>query len=215
VAGDEKVEVEELTFEKALSLARQLKAIPGFSWDEDVILAHADHLVRWCKGALMEDGRILPPEVQAVQLVTLAQERWKKWMGPGALLELFRAKLVPVPPPSNAYHGLGEKPPIDCRSCNDFGVVKTRRGYRYCDCDQGVRMAGDPELGDRWIQLHNASTIADLTRRAKSVSAEVGEARFSQHRDFCTEMIADAEAMLADPGAGSFVTHLETKTDSA
>ena len=151
-----------LDFEKALMLARQLKAIPNFPWDDDVIKAHAGHLVRWCSGTII-DGRVWPAEAQANWLVTEVQEKWsEKWLGPGALKQIFDTKFCTVKP-ANGFQDLGKKPPIECASCADTGIVRHRGKHRYCDCRLGERMNTDSgENGSRWLARMDKSFIASF-----------------------------------------------------
>ncbi len=78
--------------EVAKSLAMRLKAIPGFPWDEDNIVATAEDLMCWCTGSIQ--GRVLTKaEEQAQWLVNELRLRWtEKWLGPGMMLKVFRSK---------------------------------------------------------------------------------------------------------------------------
>jgi|ERR1017187_2970738 hypothetical protein len=175
-----------LGYEVALRLARQLKAIPNFPWDEDVIAAHAQHLIRWCKGAIV-DGRVWPAEAQAHWLVTEVQETWvEKWLGTGAMKQLFDARFTHSKVPANGFQPLGEKPPILCSSCNDTGIVRVRGKHRYCDCELGDRMKADSgENGDKWLQRMDRSFVTSFVspvRRKPNPTIQDLEAEyFEQH----------------------------------
>ncbi len=79
-----------LTLDQAKVIARPLKAVPGFPWDEDSVTATAEDLVCWCRGAI-KDGRVWSAEDQAVWLVNEVRLRWtEKWLGPGLMLKIFR-----------------------------------------------------------------------------------------------------------------------------
>ena len=81
-----------LSFEAAKSLTRRLRSIPGFPWDEDNVVATAEDLTSWCKGAV-QGQRVWTAEDQAIWLVDEVRLRWtEKWLGPGAMLRIFRAK---------------------------------------------------------------------------------------------------------------------------
>ena len=71
-----------LTDEEAMKFARQLKGILNFPWDEEVVTAHAEHLKRWCTGAIVDGHRVWPPYSQADWLVTEAQRNGKSGRGP-------------------------------------------------------------------------------------------------------------------------------------
>jgi len=199
---------DQLDFDKALSFARQLKSIPNFPWDEDVIVAHAHHLVRWCEGAFL-DGRIWPAERQAQWLVTEAQENWEKWLGPFPLLQMFRAKFKLQHRPELKEVNLGPKPPVECSVCNDSGLVATPGGTGYCECLQGQRMATDPALGERWLDLINGKSF---NRKKDRPAMEIDEAAFEAYRASILAQISEAEAVLADPGAKSEAKEIARET---
>lgn len=194
---------DQLDSESAIHFARQLKAIPGFPWDDEVIKAHAEHLMRWCKGAIIGD-RVWPAEAQAHWLVTEVQETWDKWLGTGGLRQVFREKFHPKNRPELRPLNMGEKPPIACSICNDNGIINTPHGHRYCECDQGVQMASDPVLGGRWLQCLDRVSLIPKGRRSEwQPTAEQQEEAFHAHQSRLAAAISNAEAVLADPGAPS------------
>jgi len=160
-----------LTYEKAVELARQLKAIPNFPWDDEVVAAHARHLIRWCKGAIIDGHSVWCAEAQGAWLVTQAQETWDKWRGTAALLQLFQSKFCPTPPPSNEFQDLGERPPVRCVNCNDSGIVGEKGRKAYCQCETGEIMRSDEKLGAKWLLLINKSDLALDLRPRKRESA--------------------------------------------
>ncbi len=86
----------ELEPDIAHRLARRLKGIKGFSWDEENIDATADDLRRWCRGAEL-NGEWWPPEKQAEWLVEQARDEWREWKGMAALRALLLSKFAPGP----------------------------------------------------------------------------------------------------------------------
>ena len=88
--------LDQLDFSVALTLARTLKTIPGFAWDEENINATAGDLVAWCVGAII-NNEVWPAEAQARWLTGEARCTWDKWMSTAGLYSLFRAKFKPPP----------------------------------------------------------------------------------------------------------------------
>jgi hypothetical protein len=88
--------LDQLDKDVALTLAKTLKTIPGFSWDEENINATAGDLVAWCVGAIV-NNELWPAEAQARWLVNEARRTWEKWMGTAGMYSLFRAKFSPPP----------------------------------------------------------------------------------------------------------------------
>ncbi len=100
----------ELDGDTAAELARSLKVVEGFPWDADAVKAMAEALMRWCKGAFVNNV-MWPPEAQARWLVTFTIDNWKKWLGTAELRQVFRAKFEPQPKPaSNAVVDLSNQP---------------------------------------------------------------------------------------------------------
>jgi hypothetical protein len=86
---------DELSAEVALELARSLKTVKGFPWDADTAKATAEDLMRWCKGAIV-NNLVWPAEAQARWLITQARENWDEWKGTPELKRLFSGKFAPV-----------------------------------------------------------------------------------------------------------------------
>jgi hypothetical protein len=194
---------DQLDLATALSLARQLKAIPNFPWDEEVIAAHAQHLMRWCRGQLLITG-IWSAEAQATWLVTEVQETWLKWHGTGELFKVFRQKFhAQTAPAGNTFQPLKEsdRPPILCATCKDSGIIRPTHAYEYCDCDQGLRMAADPHLGERWLALHNRDPLKERRKTYPAPDFAEQENAFLAHREQVAAQTAEAEAILADDTA--------------
>jgi hypothetical protein len=148
----------------AVELATKFKSILNFPWD--CIEATAEDLIRWCTGAIVED-HVWPPDAQARWLAREARENWEKWLGTAALKQLFDAKFHPPKPSGNAAKPLGEKPPIECSLCNDFGTVFTGNRHRYCDCKAGMLMASDPTRGEKWLRLCDRTIPAVAARERR------------------------------------------------
>jgi hypothetical protein len=205
---------DELKMEDAIRIARRLKTIPGMPWDDDVTMGNAQDLVRWCRGAILDGRNIWSAEAQAEWLVTTARETWEeKWLGTAALYGLFRAKFKPERRPELERVSLGEKPPVSCRTCGDGGTIGTPRGYKYCDCKQGVRMAADPVLGEKWLYLLNGKRLSDLPKvepRREEIDSQ--GAAFFEARLQIREIITEAEATLADDEATSEQKELARET---
>jgi hypothetical protein len=190
-----------LDYAVALGLARQLKAIPNFPWDEEVIAAHAEHLMRWCRGAILPDS-VWPAEAQAHWLVTEAQEKWEKWLGTGALKAMFEGKFpAKKAARPNEFVPRGPKPPVECASCNDFGTVRDSRGTAsYCDCEQGARMEAD--RGASWLEILNAGPASHRRSFPTGPSAQQIDAEFRAAQRRISDEIREAEAILANEDSG-------------
>ena len=115
-----------LDFKMARELATRLSTIDGFPRFEAAIIATAEDLGRWCKGAFV-GGRIVTAEAQADWLVTEAREKWETWQGTKALLTLFRSKYTPEVKPGNGFVDYANMP------C----VCGSGRKFRDC-CQPGV-----------------------------------------------------------------------------
>lgn len=151
--------------EVAMKLATQLTTILDCPRSAVAIEAYADDLVRWCRGWI-GGGNVWPPEAQARWLVREARENWEKWMGTGALKQMFDARFPPVHKAGNAAQPLGEKPPISCEKCQDNGWLRDGGRYHYCDCSLGVQISTD--LGDnarQWLQKMDRSFLDQLAVR--------------------------------------------------
>jgi hypothetical protein len=85
---------EPLAWEDALRLARSLKTIKGFAWDEANIEATAADLVGWCRGYVTAN-RVWSPQDQALDAVTAARHTWVEWTGAADLHALILAKFPP------------------------------------------------------------------------------------------------------------------------
>lgn len=149
---------DELNFGIAIQLAKTLKSIEGFSFDEAVINATAGDLMRWCKGAII-GGQVWSAENQAHWLVTEAREKWQTWNGTAGLHKLFRSKFCMVTAPERQTFDMGEKPPVSCKICNDWGMAANA----YCDCEAGQ------ELKKTW----GAKGLAEIFR-SKGITAHKG-----------------------------------------
>jgi|HubBroStandDraft_4_1064222.scaffolds.fasta_scaffold02568_9 hypothetical protein len=197
----------------AKKIAKTLKLIPGFPWDEEALEEAASDLGRWCTGAII-DNRVWPAEAQARAIVQEARLTWEKWQGMAALYAIFRAMFETAPPKLRfpVFEGL-QKPPIECRRCEDTGTVTDSRGaIVYCGCDQGEAMEADPELGARWLQVLNRSAERSrMLKRPASTSevraflrlppvVEIDES-YRVARERIAGEIAKAEAVLADETA--------------
>lgn len=135
--------IAELDLEVALKLATQLTTIADCPRSAIAIEATAQDLIRWCRGWIGQNN-VWPPEAQARWLVREARETWtEKWLGTGALKQLLDARFPSTSLPGNAAQPLGEKPPIECRNCQDNGWLCVRGRHQYCDCDLGTRMRED------------------------------------------------------------------------
>lgn len=88
--------LDQLELPVAVTLAKTLKTVPGFSWDEENINATAGDLVSWCVGAIV-NNELWPAEAQARWLVGEARRNWDKWMSTAGLYSLFRARFNPPP----------------------------------------------------------------------------------------------------------------------
>jgi hypothetical protein len=167
--------------EEALGFARRLKGVLGFPWDDDVIKAHADHIQRWCRGYIAGD-RVYPAWSQADWLLNEVELTWKKWLGTSALKELFDSKFKSKILAGNEARPLGQKPPIECSSCNDTGIIHVRGKHRYCDCQLGERIKEDSgENGKKWLALMDKSFFArptEPTRRRPNLTLQELEAEY-------------------------------------
>jgi hypothetical protein len=120
----------------AMGCARQLKAIPGFPWDEDVIVAHARYLLRWCKGSIGADGSRDAPDSQAQWLVDEAVSSWEKWQGTTALYKMFRSRY------EQPAETKSEWTPLSCEETITLGLIKAPCGV----CDDALYIGKPPNM---------------------------------------------------------------------
>lgn len=192
---------DELDFDIAMGLARRLKTIPGLTWDDDVVFAHQQLLMRWCKGAIIDGHSVWPAEAQAEWLVMTALETWTKWQGSAVLYQLFKSKFdppLPLLPPANAAQDLGEKPPIECFTCKDSGIVGGPGEKRYCSCTMGRSLEGDTQLGEKWLALINSG---GRQLKAKPVAPAIDEKTFQIAQMRRHAELQLAKATLENPAA--------------
>jgi hypothetical protein len=163
---------DELNFDAALRLARSLTTILEFPRFEDAIMATAFDLVDWCQGAIL-DGRVWAAEGQARWLVTEARRGWNKWLGTADFYALYKGKFEPSKRLERQVIDLGQKPPIQCSKCNDFGTRFNGDLYQYCECESGKQAGVD--MGESWLQLLNKTKLQ--TRSGQILGEEAGGAR--------------------------------------
>jgi hypothetical protein len=190
-----------LSSDLALKYARSLKRIKGFSWDEEVIKATAEDLRKWCVGATIK-GRVWCAEAQADWVVTEAAHSWEEWQGANAMHGLFRAKFVPAVRPGNAAVDYGLKPSTSCQACGDSGMLQTRGGYRYCDCELGQTMKKE-DWGATLLQKVNQPFLAKSVQRDEGPmpSAEDMERRSAEERRLAAQTVENARAMATSSQA--------------
>jgi hypothetical protein len=143
-------EREQLDAGLAFRLAAQLQAVPGFPRREEAIEAISDWLIDHCTGA-EHQRQHWDPERQARWLVRTAIE-WEGWRGAAGLRELLVQRFYPT---LTEYQGLGPKPRITCRCCNDWGIIVNPGGLahvEWCNCPAGEALrAEQPDL----LKCHN------------------------------------------------------------
>lgn len=178
---------DQLIFDTAKLLAERLTAIPGFPWRDSVITAHAEHLVRWCKGAII-DGFRYSAEVQAEWLVTDAQVQWDKWLGTAALFQMFQKKFGKTKTES-AVPGLAYDEAVTlglirgpCRVCGDALYTGVPPNLQYCTACQGGRHAQswygnrDLERLNREVEAHEPKFAGGLQPFTPITQEQIEEA---------------------------------------
>lgn len=137
-----------LNEEKALELARRLTIVPDFPMYSEAIEAVAEDLVMLAETAPSPDVA----EARARWLVTEIRRTWTRWSGTVDMVALYQKRFDPPVTPSNQVKDWGTKPPIQCRICNDTGVVKQEGRFCWCDCEIGIYLHFD--LPD-WLDTLN------------------------------------------------------------
>lgn len=86
---------------RALEIARRLKLIKGYPWDEEASNAAAECLMRWCTG-FIDGARVWHAEEQAeacvAELITRCAEDGLEWEGIGQLKAVFNERFKPRAP---------------------------------------------------------------------------------------------------------------------
>lgn len=84
--------------DRAAALARRLKAIKGYPWDDAATEAVAECLMKWCKG-FIEGSRVWKAEEQAEEcigeLIMRCAEEALEWEGIGQLKAVFNERFKP------------------------------------------------------------------------------------------------------------------------
>jgi hypothetical protein len=130
---------------------------------------------------------------------------WPKWLGTGALYNVFRSKFVPEKALSNAWQPPVGKPVIECAECNDTGYVGPERQRHYCHCWLGVNLKSD--LGEEWLEsINNTKSrgrkkTSQIARELGVPAAEILEERFHEFQDRAKTEITDAKQVLEDETA--------------
>jgi len=119
-------------FDQALAFARTLTLIPDFPRFEEALMATAEDLVNWCKGAFIE-GIVWAPESQAAWLVREARRKMTKWTGTAELLAIFHQKFPSIVKPGNGFVDYSNEPCI-CGS-----------GKKFKDCHKGKALPPLPD----------------------------------------------------------------------
>jgi hypothetical protein len=185
---------DELDEKSALEFARQLKAIPGFPRDDEVVAAHARYLKLWCKGAILEGERYWPAGQARWLVEEAAPLAWDKWQGPKALHDLFLSKFpkraeepkpewTPLSYEATIAKGL-IKPP--CEVCDDSLYIGKAPDMSYCTaCPAGRRNAkweGDAGLhrlncAGRPVSLRGFTAPGEVTPKQMARANEAEEKR--------------------------------------
>lgn len=154
---------DELNFDRALELARRLKTIPSFPWDDDNILATAQDLMRWCKGAF-PGGAAWSADDQADWLVTEARENWEKWRSTAELHAMFKSRFAPQPKSGNAAIDFANEPCV-CGSGERFRVCCMGKSMPPIDL-AAVKTLSDPKA---ITHMRSADEQAQLDRIAEQI----------------------------------------------
>jgi hypothetical protein len=192
---------DELAFEKAMAMARSLTTIEGFPRFEDAILATANDLMDWCRGAIIE-GRPWSAERQAAWLVAEARLNWRKWTGTGDFLALFCTKFPLKIEAGNEFHQLGLKPPVNCPHCNDNGTVRRKDGWsEWCYCEQAIAMRRETPGWLDLVNRHLAPKPRLVTQEDVPLTRERLDAMKAEEKRMVQLAIDGAENILHDPRA--------------
>jgi hypothetical protein len=142
-----------LPLQLALELAGSL-TVAGHPRNQAAIHATAMQFIRLCKVCSLK-GRSWTPEQQAEELVRVILTEWEGgWPERGGskrLQDLHRLMFTPAVLPSNYVRPLGEKPPVNCSRCNDFGVAYESGQAFYCDCPEGQDCSA--QFGGAWLEI--------------------------------------------------------------
>jgi hypothetical protein len=187
--------------EVAVKLAGSL-TVAGHPRNQAAINATAMQLIRLCNGCLM-NGRSWNAEQQAEELVRVVMTEWEEgWPERGGskrLQDLYRLKFIPEMLPSNYAQPLGEKPPINCSKCNDFGYAGELGKKVYCDCREGEYCSA--KFGERGLATFNGPRPRPRDEKNVSVPFTEVDRRFRESQSLIQAQIQDAEATLRDPEA--------------
>lgn len=139
----------------ALKLAARLAVVREFPRYLEAIEAVAADLIdltRTCDDTTAE--------IRAYELVEEIRRTWDEWSGESDLFRMYQKKFGikrEVKSEDNEVKNYGQKPAIECKSCNDTGAVKTESGrYDWCNCITGVNLHFDMP---GWLDLLNAERV--------------------------------------------------------
>jgi hypothetical protein len=144
------MKADKIVLDRMIALSRRLTLIPDFPRNEEAIEEVAANLIECCTD-----------EKQAQELVTHACRYLTKWPGlPVLWEELYRMTHPDIAPSNQAVDY--QKPPVVCKDCKDFGVIKTTSGrYRWCECETAKQLKADfPD----WLDLSNRPSQPEKPR---------------------------------------------------
>jgi len=191
------------TLDAAKGLARTLKAIPGFAWDDENISATAMALMRWCKDTYV-GGFPHTAHEKAVQVTQEALDNWTKWQGTAALYALYKARYtVSLDPARVVWNpGASTPAPVACVKCNDFGTARREDGWsEWCDCETGVRMQRESPDWLAVVNKHLAPKPRLVREEEKPLTPAQIAALSAQERLIVEQTVTGAEATIHSPFA--------------
>lgn len=136
----------------ALRLAARLTVVKEFPRNPEAIDAVAEDFIDLTLDCEPDEAE------RRVRLITEEIRRtWTQWSTQAELVGLYQRKFGKpreIKSEDNEVKNYGEKPKVECRICNDTGVVRFAPNgpFDWCECDAGIRLHFD--LPD-WLNLVN------------------------------------------------------------
>ena len=170
-------------------LAAKLVTVPDFPRQNEVLDLVADDLLELCA------------DVTEASWIVAEARKWPKWRGTAGIIDLLRERRPPtVLPPERQVFDPGQKPPIGCGICQDFGYLFRGGHYEYCSCETGVearKLKLCEGLNEWRMKNMRAPHATPAAARPRPLTQEDLDKAYSERQDRTADGIAKARATLA------------------